>query len=247
MSNLVQSFYFDDVNVRIHEENQETWFCAKDVCAVLDISWKGSSDNLAKIPNEWKGYRCFRTPGGNQELAVINIKAVYKLAFRSNKPEADKFTEWACEVIDQVQKKGTYSLSSHPREWPLVTEDARAYHDLAVLLGNSQSVAKAETVQFIGREHNKDVKHLLKNNVADVQRPLLTATQLGARIGKSAQTMNLILQGEGFQRKENKSWIPTEKAVGHYEALDVGKSRSNGTPVRQIKWYDSVLESLQSA
>ena len=124
MSDLVQSFYFDDVNVRIHEENQETWFCAKDVCAVLDISWKGSSENLATISDDWVITRKLRTIKGERDTKFINMKAVYKLAFRSNKPEADKFTDWACEVIDQVQKKGSYSLSPHQREWPLVTEGA---------------------------------------------------------------------------------------------------------------------------
>jgi BRO family, N-terminal domain len=46
-----------------------------------------------------------------QELVVITEAAVYKLAFRSNKPEADAFTDWvADEVLPSIRKTGCYRL-----------------------------------------------------------------------------------------------------------------------------------------
>jgi len=44
------------------------------------------------------------------EMIVINESAVYKLAFRSNKPKADAFTTWvAGEVMPSIRKTGFYS------------------------------------------------------------------------------------------------------------------------------------------
>ena len=41
-------------------------------------------------------------------MQVIKEGAVYKLAFSSNKPEAERFTNWiAGEVIPQIRKTGT--------------------------------------------------------------------------------------------------------------------------------------------
>jgi len=46
-----------------------------------------------------------------QEFIIINEYALYKLAFRSHKKEADTFTNWvASEVLPQIRQKGYYSL-----------------------------------------------------------------------------------------------------------------------------------------
>ena len=47
--------------------------------------------------------------GRLQKTVFINESAVYKLAFRSRKPEAERFTDWiAGEVIPQIRKTGKY-------------------------------------------------------------------------------------------------------------------------------------------
>lgn len=43
-------------------------------------------------------------------MLCITEAAVYKLAFRSNKPEAERFTDWVAEeVIPQIRKTGHYT------------------------------------------------------------------------------------------------------------------------------------------
>ena len=61
--------------------------------------------------------RSFRTPssgnrgGGIQQLSVINESALYKLAFRSNKPQADAFVNWvAGEVLPSIRRTGQYRI-----------------------------------------------------------------------------------------------------------------------------------------
>lgn len=111
----LQMFYNEDVNVSIRTEmiNGEPWFVAKDIALALDIAWSGQT--LGRIPDNWKGMISFITPssgtrgGGTQQLSVINESAMYKLAFRSNKPEADRFVNWiAGEVLPSIRRTGSY-------------------------------------------------------------------------------------------------------------------------------------------
>lgn len=119
MENKLQFFYNEDANVTIRTQqvNNEPWFVAKDVANALGIIWNGKV--LDSIPDEWKGMRSFLTPssgtrgGGEQTLTVINEAALYKLAFRSNKPQADAFVNWvAGEVLPTLRRTGQYRIKS---------------------------------------------------------------------------------------------------------------------------------------
>lgn len=115
----LQVFYNEDENVTIRTEviKNEPWFVAKDVASALDITWNGKT--LAAIPEDWKGTRNLLTPssgtrgGGEQQLVVINESAMYKLAFRSNKIQADVFVNWiAGEVLPSIRRTGSYSSTT---------------------------------------------------------------------------------------------------------------------------------------
>ncbi len=79
-------FDYKGKEVRLIQEGEKVWFVAKDVCDVLEIVWKGN-DTLQQIQEDWKLLRSYRTSFGEKDTIFINEAAVYKLAFRSNKPE----------------------------------------------------------------------------------------------------------------------------------------------------------------
>jgi prophage antirepressor-like protein len=116
----VRDFEFQKKKVRCVGTDRDPWFVAKDVCEALGMTWKGS-ESLASIPADWRGVRKLRTPQENQytrhgagmtEVIVINEAAVYKLAFRSQKPEADAFTNWvAKEVLPCIRRTGSYTAT----------------------------------------------------------------------------------------------------------------------------------------
>lgn len=117
METNLNLFYNEEANVTIRTQqvNEEPWFVAKDVVAALGIGWNGTT--LASIPDEWKGMRTFRTPSsgtrgsGEQMLTVIDEAALYKLAFRSNKPQADTFVNWVAGVVlPQIRQTGQYRI-----------------------------------------------------------------------------------------------------------------------------------------
>jgi len=117
-------FSFNDHGVRVVlDNNKEPWFCLTDVCRVLDIS--RSSDLLqiqrGCVKNETpkrkgaldpKGVEDYHTPtnGGIQKLKFINEPNLYRIIFRSNKPEALSFQNWVfAEVLPTIRQAGSYS------------------------------------------------------------------------------------------------------------------------------------------
>lgn len=56
---------------------------------------------------------------GTYETRLISEPAVYKLAFRSNKPQADAFTNWvASEVLPAIRKTGKYEAPPKQKALP---------------------------------------------------------------------------------------------------------------------------------
>lgn len=114
LMHLANPFAFGAVDVRtaISPEGQ-VWFCAKDVCNALGLTWSGRGNTLKSIPDPWQGVAYLETPGGVQEAVFVSEPAVYKLAFRSNKPEAERFTHWVCaEVLPAIRRQGFYGRIS---------------------------------------------------------------------------------------------------------------------------------------
>ena len=61
------------------------------------------------------------TPGGMQDMTVINEPGLYKLIFKSRKPEAKSFTRWVThDVLPSIRKTGSYYLpeASQPQKAP---------------------------------------------------------------------------------------------------------------------------------
>lgn len=105
------NFYFEGQSILAIERDGEPWFVARDVCKALGISYSGAT--LKPIHEDWKGMIKLNTPrnGGAQGVRIISEPALYKLAFRSNSPGAETFTNWvASEVIPSIRKAGRYEI-----------------------------------------------------------------------------------------------------------------------------------------
>lgn len=104
----VFSFSQDNAIRVITDDNGELWFCAIDVCEVLNYTnpRKTVSDHCRK-----KGVtkRDTLTQGGAQALIYINEPNLYRLIIKSRKPEAIRFEEWVMEeVLPALRKHGRY-------------------------------------------------------------------------------------------------------------------------------------------
>jgi hypothetical protein len=123
--------------------------------------------------------------------------------------------------------------------------------EIAKLCGftSNQALLSADRCsrEFTGRSALAAIgaTHLL----ADARGRTYTPTDLGKMIDppQSARKLNVTLEESGLQSKDVRGdWIPTSIAEGLFEWLDTGKRHSDGTPVKQLRWFDTVLAKVKS-
>ncbi|EAW1321485.1 hypothetical protein AHX51_23930 [Salmonella enterica subsp. diarizonae] len=138
MTTHVTHFYFHNSSVRIQVINGEPWFCLKDVCNILTI--ENSRRVAAEILSQ-DGVRktyIIDSLSRKQEAAFINEPNLYRVIFRSNKPEARQFQDWVFnEVLPAIRKTGRYQHPvTTPRRTaePLTRSDMKNLNHLVVLM-----------------------------------------------------------------------------------------------------------------
>lgn len=129
-------FQFPDTGqqVRTVSIDEEPWFVAADVCAVLAI--RNNRDALTQLENDEKGVATTDTPGGDQRVSVVNEPGLYSLILRSRKPEARAFKRWIVhEVLPALRRTGRYEVAPRqytPREMALAVLKAEDEKDRAL-------------------------------------------------------------------------------------------------------------------
>lgn len=209
METNLNLFYNEEANVTIRTQqvNDEPWFVAKDVVAALGIGWNGTT--LASIPDEWKGMRTFRTPssgtrgGGEQMLTVINEAALYKLAFRSNKPQADAFVNWvAGEVLSAIRQTGQYRIKG---EAECMQEQQRPKRLPLPKYRPFFNEWKQRVKPYISREELENVANAMAVSLSHVRK-------VYAGTAVSAQIVREITDEAKYNRKRN-VFYPDPKPV----------------------------------
>lgn len=141
-------FNFNDHGVRVaFDENNEPLFCLADVCSVLSV------DRTSRLLRDLdaKGVADCRilTNGGKQKLKFINEPNLYRIIFRSNKPEAINFQNWVfAEVLPTIRKIGSYSARQ------------TAYEELNRLCMQEKVSKDKGTFHSLGMHKRKHEKHL---------------------------------------------------------------------------------------
>lgn len=117
-------FNFESQPIRTYaDKNGEPWFCLSDTCTALNIR----QYRVDRLPR--KGVTNCRTltKGGNQELTFVNEPNLYRLVFRSNKPEAQKFADWVySEVLPSIRKTGSYTVANKEKNSTNIDEIKKA-------------------------------------------------------------------------------------------------------------------------
>lgn len=101
--------------IRTTTVDGEPWFVAVDVCRALEISQNRNA--VARLDDDEKGVRSMDTPGGLQDVTIINEPGLYTLVLGSRKPEAKAFKRWIThEVLPSIRKTGAYATDSRLME-----------------------------------------------------------------------------------------------------------------------------------
>lgn len=114
MENEIQIFENVEFGkVRTMVINDEPWFVGKDVAEALGYGMGKSLANAVAnhVCDEDKGVTEMMTPGGRQNVTIINESGLYSLIFGSKLESAQKFKKWVTsEVLPSIRRTGSFSV-----------------------------------------------------------------------------------------------------------------------------------------
>ncbi|WP_173328198.1 phage antirepressor [Eubacterium pyruvativorans] len=206
--------------------NGEPWFVGKDVANALGFS--NSRDAIKNhVFNEDKGVEKFDTPGGVQQLTVINESGIYSLIFNSRLPNAKKFKHWVTsEVLPAIRKTGSYDIHKdsymiadpveRAKKWieeeTVRKEQAQQIEAMKPKALFADSVTASDTTILVG-----ELAKVLKGN--------------GVSIGQNRLFVWMRENGYLINRKGSDWNMPTQKAMelGLFKVKETVINHSDGS------------------
>lgn len=192
--------------IRTLNINDEPWFVGKDIALVLGYS-NPQKAIRTHVDEDDKGVNEMDTPGGKQNLLVINESGLYSLILSSKLPGAKKFKRWVTsEVLPTLRKHGAYMTTD-------VIEETLSNPDFIIQLASK--LKDEQQQRKLAEEENiklSKVIELQKPKVDYVDEILscnnaLLVTNIAQDYGLSAKALNKILQDERVQRNVRGQWI----------------------------------------
>ena len=209
MNDNLQTWNYENSEVRTIEKDGEPWWVLSDVCRVLELS---SPHKIAdRLDEDEKGRNLIPTHGGNQEMTVINESGLYNVILRSDKPQAKPFRKWVTsEVLPSIRKHGMYATDE--------------------LLDNPDIAIAAFTALKEERERRKTLETTIaiqEQQIAELQpkasyydvvlncKDLISIGKIAKDYGWSARKMNEYLHEKGVQYKQGKTWLLYQKHASY--------------------------------
>ena len=199
----IQTFNFENQQVRTIEIENEPYFVGKDITEILGYS--NSRDALYKhVDEEDKLTSQIATSGQNRNMVVINESGLYSLILSSKLPNAKKFKRWVTsEVLPTIRKHGAY-LTPDKLEEALLNPDTLI--NLATQLKQEREgrlIAEQRVNELTPKATYYDL--VLQNNT------LLSITKIAKDYGWSGMKMNNFLHENKVQFKQGDTWLLYQK------------------------------------
>lgn len=106
----MQLFGYATGDVRVSRIGGEPWFAVKDVCDALGL--ENNREAVSNLPEGDLTSVMLTSGGQRRELRFVNEPGLYRLVFRSRRPEAERFQDWVCrEVLPAVRRMGAYAMA----------------------------------------------------------------------------------------------------------------------------------------
>lgn len=208
--NDIQTFQYQDKPIRTIQKDGEPWWVLKDVCEVLELSTP--SRVAERLDIDEKGMSLIHTPGGNQEMAVVNESGLYNVILRSDKPQAKPFRRWVTwEVLPSIRKHGGYLT-------PEKVEEALLNPDTLIRLATDLKTEREKRMQLEEQAHKDRPKVLFADAVSVSEDGILIGAlakiikQNGYDIGQ--KRLFEWMRKNDFLMKSGRDYnLPTQKAM----------------------------------
>lgn len=250
MSQIIP-FEFESHALRVNlDAAGQPWFVAADVCAALDLP--DTHKAIARLDDDEKGRNSIPTPGGQQEMSVVNESGLYNLVLGSRKPEAKRFKRWIThEVLPSIRKTGSYTSTTSVAALPSPTQDRVSSllligEAVARVPGVKHGIAMAATLTCIFENTGLSMETMRRALPAnDEPMAAMNPTKLGQQMGVAARSVNARLAAMGLQmRNDRDEWELTEAGQAWGEALPYSR---NGHSGYQILWNPAVIDQMKEA
>lgn len=235
MKNNLQLFQFEKSKVRALEIDNEPWFVGKDIAEILGYS-QPSVAISKNVPAEFKGVAKMETPGGKQNVVIINEPGLYKLIFKSHASNAEKFTNWvASEVLPQIRKTGAY-----------IPEDKKKR--LSIMEENSKTKKASLLYKIAMATDESDLKQNLLARAAStitgemtlpvMKKRYYSAGEVGEDLKMTSWRVGHVANALGLKAKK-----PGQNEYGKWVN---SKSKSSAKEVAQWLYTDKAVEEIKS-
>lgn len=228
----IQTFNFENQQVRTVEIENEPYFVGKDVAEILGYErpTKAIQDH---VDEEDKLMSQIRTSGQNRNMVLINESGLYSLILSSKLPNAKKFKRWVTsEVLPAIRKHGGY-LTEQKLEEALLNPDTLI--NLATQLKQEREgrlIAEQRVNELTPKASYYD--KVLSNKA------LVTITVIAKDYGMSGKAMNALLHELGVQYKQGTTWLLyaryQKNGWTHSETVMITDKDGNEKAVLNTKW-----------
>lgn len=199
-----------------------------------------AKDMTRNLDDDEKGRQIVPTPGGDQELLVINESGLYSAILRSRKAEAKRFKKWVtAEVLPAIRKHGCYE--DVQAKMPTLIDELIGMSELSVIKGlirdKGKAVAADKRQSFALTMHNR-----LHTRFNVPRTELIPAGQFEAACNFIAAYN--VLEGEFIAKEPPQLQLPLSI---HYPVESLAAIRDGMLTVRNDKqaWLDVTLDDVR--
>lgn len=197
--NKLQIFNFEELSVRTMSIDGEPYFVGKDVAEIL--GYKKTANAINKhVDDEDKGVTKLGTPGGVQDVTIINESGLYSLIFSSKLESAKRFKRWVTsEVLPAIRKHGIYATDN-------VIEQTIQNPDYIIHV--LTEFKKEREGRLVAEQQVNELKP--KATYYDLvlqNKSLLSVSKIAKDYGMSARSLNKLLHSLGVQYKQGDIWL----------------------------------------
>ncbi|WP_278589431.1 phage antirepressor [Limosilactobacillus pontis] len=229
-----QLFNFHGQQVRTVTINDEPFFVGKDVAMIL--GYLRTADAIRKHVDETdKGVAKMETPGGMQNLQIINESGLYSLILGSKLSTAKEFKHWVTsEVLPAIRKHGAYMT-------PEKIEEALLNPDTIINLATQLKQERQQRQQLQAENDQMKPKAVFADAVTTSKSSILVGQlakilkQNGVEIGQNRLFAWMREHGYLGKRGSNRN-VPTQRAMalGLFKTKETAITHSDGHTTVQI-------------
>lgn len=229
MDNNLQTWNYENSEIRTVEKDGEPWWVLADVCKVLELTTPSRvAERLEK--DEVSQTHTIDRMGRTQKSTIINESGLYAVVLRSDKPQAKPFRKWVTnEVLPSIRKHGAYMTDQ-------TLEQALTSPDFLIQLATQLKEEKEQRKQLEVKVEQDRPKVLFAESVSASKTSILVGElakilkQNGVDTGQTRLFAWMRENGYLIKRRGNDYNMPTQRAMEMklFEVKETSVTHSDG-------------------